>query len=153
MKHTPKSTFLRRGLTALALTAAALAGPMTTADATSSAGERVGSSWECPAAEITVIWYGGYSDDSRCQHIPDWLNHLYYTDPMLTTDQRDDYQERAVFVQLRLRDLGYHPGTIDGMYGPRTAAAVTRLQDWRGLYVDGKVGPQTWESLFGLGRA
>lgn len=107
----------------------------------------------CPATEITAIWYGGESDDGRCDFIPDYLDHLFYSDPMLTTAQRNTYQVRAVVVQLRLRDLGYRPVAVDGKYGPQTAGAVTRLQENRGLYVDGKVGVQTWKSLFGLGRA
>lgn len=41
----------------------------------------------------------------------------------------------------------------DGYYGTRqTEPAVTRFLRNHGLVVDGKVGPQTWEALFGLGE-
>lgn len=108
---------------------------------------------QCPAAEISAVWYGGTSDDPRCEYMADRMDHMFYGDPMLTTEQRHRYQERATFVQLRLRDLGYRPLVVDGKYGPQTAGAVTRYQKNKGLIVDGRVGPQTWKALFGLGRA
>lgn len=37
---------------------------------------------------------------------------------------------------------------VDGIFGPRTRAAVVAYQRSRGLLVDGIVGPQTWGSLF-----
>jgi peptidoglycan hydrolase-like protein with peptidoglycan-binding domain len=46
-------------------------------------------------------------------------------------------------LQLHLRRLGDRPGPIDGLYGPRTEAAVVRFQRSHGLAVDGMVGPQT----------
>ena len=38
---------------------------------------------------------------------------------------------RVRALQLRLRNAGLRPGPIDGRYGPRTAAAVTRLRETR----------------------
>lgn len=38
--------------------------------------------------------------------------------------------------------------TIDGIYGPNTAAAVRRYQERHGLQVDGIVGPNTWNMMF-----
>ena len=34
-------------------------------------------------------------------------------------------------VQRRLRSLGYHPGRVDGLYGPRTERAARRFQETR----------------------
>jgi peptidoglycan hydrolase-like protein with peptidoglycan-binding domain len=57
----------------------------------------------------------------------------------------------VVFIQLKLRDLGY-PTAIDGKFGPQTAAVVRKFQSRRGFVVDGEVGLQTWKGLFGLGE-
>jgi peptidoglycan hydrolase-like protein with peptidoglycan-binding domain/DNA invertase Pin-like site-specific DNA recombinase len=54
---------------------------------------------------------------------------------------RGDSRVRA--LQRRLRALGQRPGPVDGLYGPRTEAAVERLQRDSGLSVDGVVGPRT----------
>jgi peptidoglycan hydrolase-like protein with peptidoglycan-binding domain len=55
-------------------------------------------------------------------------------------------------VQRRLRALGHDPGPIDGLFGPRTEAAVARLQADRALAVDGIVGPSTRAVLGPLGE-
>jgi peptidoglycan hydrolase-like protein with peptidoglycan-binding domain len=52
-------------------------------------------------------------------------------------------ERRVRALQRRLRALGLRPGPVDGLYGPRTAAAVQRLQRDSGLTVDGIVGAQT----------
>jgi len=47
-------------------------------------------------------------------------------------------------IQARLSNLGYDPGPIDGILGPRTEAAITAFQaDNPPLDVDGICGPQT----------
>jgi peptidoglycan hydrolase-like protein with peptidoglycan-binding domain len=50
-------------------------------------------------------------------------------------------------VQRRLRSAEQDPGPADGVFGPRTEAAVMRFQSERGLAVDGVVGTQTWRAL------
>nr|DAG52047.1 MAG TPA: peptidase [Caudoviricetes sp.] len=50
--------------------------------------------------------------------------------------------------QLLLAYLGYDPGTIDGLYGPKTRAAVKAFQqDFGGLTVDGVAGAATQKAL------
>jgi len=50
-------------------------------------------------------------------------------------------------VQRTLRRLGWQPGPVDGLYGPRTTSAVTRFQSASRIGVDGIVGPQTRGSI------
>ncbi len=55
-------------------------------------------------------------------------------------------------VQFMLRRRGYSPGTVDGGYGPGTAAAVRRFQAAAGIGVDGSVGHGTLRALRGHAR-
>ena len=50
-------------------------------------------------------------------------------------------------VQRRLKELGFHAGPVDGVYGPQTAAAVQAFQLDRKLLVDGEVGAGTAKAL------
>lgn len=50
-------------------------------------------------------------------------------------------------LQQQLRSAGFNPGSVDGSFGQRTAAAVRDFQRARGLEVDGKVGTQTMRAL------
>lgn len=50
-------------------------------------------------------------------------------------------------LQSKLAELGFSPGPIDGIFGPKTKAAVIAYQRSRGLIVDGICGPQTRRAL------
>lgn len=52
-----------------------------------------------------------------------------------------------VGLQARLKQLGFDPGRIDGVVGPRTIGALRNFQLSRGLVVDGVVGPKTKAAL------
>lgn len=65
---------------------------------------------------------------------------LYVTSPYMAGEDVDG-------LQHTLSKLGYHPGPVDGRYGPATFMAVERLQAHEGLDVDGIVGPKTWAAL------
>ncbi len=50
-------------------------------------------------------------------------------------------------AQTRLSAFGFDPGDADGIYGPRTLAAVKAFQKANGLDADGVVGPLTLAAL------
>ena len=50
-------------------------------------------------------------------------------------------------IQEALFSAGFDPGSIDGIYGAKTAAAVAAFQRVIGLVMDGEVGPQTAKEL------
>ncbi len=59
----------------------------------------------------------------------------------------------VIRLQRELSAAGFSPGKADGIFGPRTEAAVKALQRSRRLTVDGIVGPQTWGSLLKDGKS
>lgn len=50
-------------------------------------------------------------------------------------------------VQRKLIELGYDPGTVNGINGPQTKKAIMQFQRDQGIAVDGIPGPQTLKSL------
>jgi murein L,D-transpeptidase YcbB/YkuD len=50
-------------------------------------------------------------------------------------------------LQQRLKEKGLNPGTIDGVFGLGTKAAVRAFQKANKLEADGIVGQQTWKAL------
>jgi peptidoglycan hydrolase-like protein with peptidoglycan-binding domain/DNA invertase Pin-like site-specific DNA recombinase len=54
---------------------------------------------------------------------------------------------RVRVVQRRLRQLGQRPGPLDGLFGPKTEAAVERFQRTSHLVADGVVGTHTLRAL------
>ncbi|MDI3280317.1 MAG: peptidoglycan-binding protein [Bacillota bacterium] len=58
-----------------------------------------------------------------------------------------DRGAEVVWLQNRLRQLGYAVGDADGIFGLTTEAALRRLQKDLRLRVDGVAGPQVWQLL------
>lgn len=50
-------------------------------------------------------------------------------------------------LQRRLKNLNYYTGAVDGEFGPLTADAVLRFQRSQGLTADGVVGPATLSAI------
>lgn len=50
-------------------------------------------------------------------------------------------------VQINLKEKGFDPKSLDGVYGPDTCIAVLEFQRATGLVPDGIVGPQTAAAL------
>src|ERR671914_1740139 len=55
--------------------------------------------------------------------------------------------QRVRALQRKLRVLGWQPGRLDALFGPRTEAAVAGFQEAAGLAADGIVGPVTRKAL------
>ncbi len=69
--------------------------------------------------------------------------HLYLHAPMLRGDD-------VANLQLRLGNLGFDAGRIDGIFGPETSAALREFQQNCGLVLDGIAGSETIRSLHHL---
>jgi N-acetylmuramoyl-L-alanine amidase len=69
---------------------------------------------------------------------------LYLRQPMLRGDDVAD-------LQRRLGTLGFDAGRVDGIFGPRTAAALDEFQRNAGLTADVICGPDTIAALRRLG--
>ena len=54
---------------------------------------------------------------------------------------------KVLAIQKRLTELGYRPGTLDGVYGPQTVSAVVAFQNDEGIVPDGEVGDLTRTEL------
>ena len=50
-------------------------------------------------------------------------------------------------IQTKLKRWGYYSGSIDGIYGSQTLAAVKWFQSKNGLDVDGIAGPKTLAAM------
>lgn len=51
-------------------------------------------------------------------------------------------------LQLRLQELGYYTGTVDGQFGQSTVTAVKLFQQTNGLTVDGEAGSTTQARIY-----
>ncbi len=55
--------------------------------------------------------------------------------------------EQVRIIQSKLKNWGYYDGTVDGIFGSRTAEAVKYFQRKNSLTADGIVGPATLRAL------
>lgn len=63
------------------------------------------------------------------------------------TIRKGDRSEYVRHWQMFLNLNGYSCGSTDGIFGPKTEAAVKKWQKDHGLVPDGIIGPKTWASL------
>ena len=55
--------------------------------------------------------------------------------------------EEVKQIQTKLKAWGYYTGSVDGIYGSKTVAAVKKFQQKNGLTVDGIAGSKTLAAL------
>ncbi|MDR0840151.1 MAG: peptidoglycan-binding protein [Christensenellaceae bacterium] len=76
-----------------------------------------------------------------------WLGLGPFIDARTVMLRRGDQGMQVRMAQTALARAGFSPGTIDGIFGPNTQAAVRAFQKAKGLTVDGIIGPRTWAAL------
>lgn len=84
------------------------------------------------------------SDVSAATRFPGLFDPNRFAKPVLSRGSSGEHVRNA---QERLAELGYHPGQIDGDFGPQTASAVRSFQRLNNLSPDGVVGSDTWKAL------
>lgn len=67
--------------------------------------------------------------------------------PLTATDNSSMTRAEIRSVQERLAALGFAPGPVDGVMGPRTESAILAFKRSMGLKMRLWVGPQTWKLL------
>lgn len=65
----------------------------------------------------------------------------------LSTLEQGDRGPDVRRLQERLYRLNFYFGHFDGCFKQRTLTAVKTFQSDRGLIIDGRVGPRTWDAL------
>ena len=99
-----------------------------------------------PALGITPAGGGGGGPESPLPGAvdPPW--------PGIVFKRRESSGEHVCLIQSKLRALGHPIAQVAGCpYGPQTEAAVRLFQAAHGLDDDGKVGKNTWNTLFRVG--
>jgi hypothetical protein len=61
--------------------------------------------------------------------------------------QFGDADSNVLAIQLKLKEFGFSPGPIDGIFGGQTRSAVSKFQKKIGLAGSGIIGPKTIEAL------
>jgi len=91
-----------------------------------------------PVFTLLVVSCGGNGEDypNGSARRPDW-----HTSSDLANARRSNPADMV--MQVRLQGLGYDPGPIDGVVGPRTRAALQRYQRDHGLLASGLPGSAT----------
>lgn len=104
--------------------------------------------------EVFVSWsdvdQSGSPSPSSSADIEQALNYICRTTPESKPDlvqANSDPQAVAAIQAVLVWRFNDDPGLIDGQYGPKTVAAVKRMQAYLGVVADGQVGPITWAEI------
>lgn len=69
--------------------------------------------------------------------------------PKKVSASRSSYSAGVAKAQTALTAAGYNPGPVDGIWGPKTAAAVLAFQKSSGLKSSGQLDAATTAALYG----
>lgn len=83
---------------------------------------------------ITIMLFGGYTLVSKHQ-VSEALSKY------------GSRSEEVKQIQTKLKNWGYYKGSVDGIYGSGTLAAVKSFQKKNGLTVDGIAGTKTLQAM------
>lgn len=74
-----------------------------------------------------------------------FLANMFYVS--YATSRYGSSGEEVRQIQTKLKNWGYYNGSVDGIYGSKTFAAVKKFQQRNGLTVDGIAGSKTLAAL------
>ena len=93
---------------------------------------------------LTLGSAAGAAESAPVAEVTSSYDALFGSSAMLRLGSRG---AAVVDLQTVLIDLGYDPGTADGIFGSRTSAAVRSFQSDSGITADGLVGRATRDAL------
>ena len=76
-----------------------------------------------------------------------FYNLYFRTNESFATSRYGSTGNEVTQIQTKLKRWGYYNGSIDGIYGSKTVAAVRLFQSKNGLTVDGIAGPKTLQAM------
>lgn len=69
------------------------------------------------------------------------------SDPNVVVGNTRSYSKQTEQAQARLEELGYHPGTVDGLFGSKTRDAILKFEEAHGMNGDGVLNHEEFATL------
>ena len=67
--------------------------------------------------------------------------------PTVQTGRTESDRQAVGHVQSELQRLGYYNGTVDGVWGSQSSAAMAKFQQSKGLPMTGELNPRSLQAL------